>query len=291
MHAESAREHQSTPLATLKDPSSFAPPPRRLVHGGTLEAATSSSVPAVPTARPKPSLPPRLPPRQNSNPGANAPPPPPTYNEATQSRTSSHGELNQSALNRLGQAGVTVPGLGIGTTALPPVPPRRTAAANTPTPSLATATANDLQMIGSQSRFTNISTPTLPAAAPATGTSWADKQAALQTANMLRNDPSQVKPSDLRGAATTANNFQKRHGDQVASGWKTASGLSAKYGIADKVNNVGPSSMPPATQPFTQGAVGTVVKKAPPPLPPKKKVLAETPADPPPIPLSSKPKF
>ncbi|KAF2849201.1 hypothetical protein T440DRAFT_139743 [Plenodomus tracheiphilus IPT5] len=345
VHAEAARGHQSTPLSALKDPSTFAPPPKRVDYSEPAIAGPSSAAPPgsarqrlqekeearrraeeeankpppgpyrpdttgldtshlpkppafrpntasppVPASRPKPSLPPRLPPRQNSNPDANAPPPPPTYNEATQEGTPSQGVLNQGALNRLGQAGVSVPGFGIGRTASPPVPPRQNSASNAPIPPPASP-GHGSQMNELQNRLSKMSTRTPPAAAPATGTSWADKQAALRTAGNLREDPSKVNAADLRGAATTANNFQQRHGDQVASGWKAASGLNSKYGIAGKVNTFASSSASPAPQLPTQGAPGGLGKKAPPPPPPKKKELAGGPAEPPPIPLSSKPKF
>lgn len=361
MHAAAAREHQSTPLSTLKDPSSFAPPPKRLdYNGGTAGSATSSSAglasappgsarqrlqekaeaarraeeeanrpppgpyrtdttglntahlpkppafrpnaispPPTPnaTSRPAPSLPPRLPPRQNSNPDAYTAPPPPTYNEATQQGTASQGILNQGALNRLGQAGVSVPGFGIGRTASPPVPARQTASppvphrqssnSSAPTSPLAPA-GHTSQMSELQNRFSKMATPSAGAAAPATGTSWADKQAALRTANGLKDDPSKVSASDLRGAASTANNFQQRHGEQVASGWKAASGLNQKYGIAGKVNQFASSSAAPAPAPSPTQAIG---KKAPPPPPPKKKELAGGAGEPPPIPTGSKPKF
>lgn len=141
-----------------------------------------------------------------------------------------------------------------------------------------------------QNRFAKMSTPTAEAAAPATGTSWADKQAALRTASTLRNDPSKVTATDMKGAASTANNFHQRHGDQVASGWKAASGLNAKYGIAGKMNSFASSSTSPAPPSPAQSSQGGLGKKAPPPPPPKKKELSN-PAEPPPIPLSSKPKF
>ncbi|KAF1831668.1 hypothetical protein BDW02DRAFT_40426 [Decorospora gaudefroyi] len=334
-HADAAREHQSAPLSSLKDPSSFAPPPRRVDYHGASAASASTPSPAglssAPTgsarqrlqekeearrreeeeankpapgpyrpdatglstahlpkppafrpgaaapnptgaaSRPKPSLPPRLPPRQNSNPDEFAPPPPPTYNEATQQGAPAQGELNQGALGRLGQAGVSVPGFGIGRTASPPVPARM----------------NELQ-----SRFASMSGPKSPAATPTAGTSWADKQAALRTASSLREDPSKVSASDLKGAASTANNFQQRHGEQAASGWKSANSLNQKYGITGRVNNFassGASSTPaPLSAQSSQGGLG---KKAPPPPPPKKKELSDKSGEPPPIPLGSKPKF
>ncbi|KAI4907985.1 uncharacterized protein J4E92_011030 [Alternaria infectoria] len=361
-HAEAARDHQSAPLSSLKDPSQFAPPPKRLDYsGGSAASAPSgpSSAPAgsakqrlqereearrreeeeanrpapgpyrpdttglstahlpkppafrpgaatPPTAgaaKPKPSLPPRppLPPRQNSNPDEFAPAPPPTYNEATQEARPEQGVLNQGALGRLGQAGVSVSGFGIGRTASPPVPPRANPSPPVPPRQNSSSRAvlpppappsRGSQMNELQSRFASMSGPKSPAAPPATGTSWADKQAALRTASSLRDDPSKVSASDLKGAASTANNFQQRHGDQVASGWKSANSINQKYGIAGKMNNLASSSASPGpAQSSSQSSAGGLGKKAPPPPPPKKKELSDGSGEPPPIPLSSKPKF
>jgi hypothetical protein len=208
--------------------------------------------------------------------------------------------LNQGALGRLGQAGVSVPGFGIGRTASPPVPPRanpsppvpprQNSNSRTVLPPPAT-TGHGSQMNELENRFANMSGPKSPAAPAATGTSWADKQAALRTASSLRDDPSKVSAADLKGAASTANNFHQRHGDQVASGWKSANSLNQKYGITGRVNNfASPSASPAPAQPPTQGGLG---KKAPPPPPPKRRELNDSPGagEPPPIPLSSKPKF
>jgi hypothetical protein len=359
-HAEAARDHQSTPLNSLKDPSTFAPPPRRVNYGGGSAASAGEGLssapagsarqrlqereeaqkreeeqankpapgpyrpdttgldtshlpkppafrpppPAPPSSKPKPGLPPRppLPPRQNSNPNEYAQPPPPTYNEATQQGTPSQGVMNQGALNRLGQAGVSVPGLGIGRTASPPVPPRanpsppvpprQNSSSNTSTPP-PMAAGSGSQMNELQSRFAKMSGPKSPAEAPATGTSWADKQAALKTASSFRNDPSKVSASDLKATASTANNFRQRHGDQVASGWNSANSLNQKYGVSGRLSSFASSSASPAPpQPPTPGSQGGLGKKAPPPPPPKKKKLSsEGGGEPPPIPLASKPKF
>lgn len=363
-HAEAQREHQSAPLSSLKDPSTFAPPPKRLDYSGGSAASASSqpaaglssapsgsakqrlqereearrraeeetnkpppgpyrpdttglstahlpkppafrpgATPPPPTSaasKPKPSLPPRLPPRQNSNPNEFAPAPPPTYNEATQQGTPAQGVLNQGALGRLGQAGVSVPGFDIGRTASPPlprranpsppVPPRQNSGLNAVAPPPAAA-GHGSQMNELQNRFANMSGPKSPAPAPTTGTSWADKQAALRTASNLRDDPSKVSAADLKGAASTANNFHQRHGEQVASGWKSANSLNQKYGITGRMNNFASSSASPATPPAAPNGQGGLGKKAPPPPPPKKKELSDNSGGPPPIPLSSKPKF
>jgi hypothetical protein len=364
-HVEEARNHQSAPLSSLKDPSTFAPPPRRLDYNADPTASrppptatpagsakqrlqereearrreeekanrpppgpyqpdtTGLSTAHLPTppafrptavstppstnaaSKPKPSLPPRLPPRQNSNPNEFAPAPPPTYNEATQETP---GMINQGAMSRLGQAGITVPGFGIDRTASPPVPARHNPSPPIPprqkpssarTPIAPPPPASRGPQLGElQNRFAKMSTgSSAEETAPSTGTSWADKQAALRTASSLREDPSKVTANDLKGAASTANNFQQRHGAQVASGFKAANGLNQKYGLAGRVSNFassGTSSAPtqptPPQSPVQSGQGGFGKKLAPPP-PPKKKELGGSSGEPPPIPLSSKPKF
>lgn len=266
--------------AHLPKPPAFRP--------GAASPTTNSAT------KPKPSLPPRLPPRQNSNPDAYAPEPPPTYNEATQAAPSG-GMLNQGALNRLGQAGVSVPGFGVGRTTSPPVPPRQNSSPQVPVRQDAPVTAGHGPQLGElQSRFSKMSTGTTAAEPPTAGTSWADKQAALRTASSLRDDPSKASGADMRNAASTANNFQQRHGAQVASGFKAANGLNQKYGIAGRANNFASSSTAsPPQSPITSAGPGSnsVGKKPAPPPPPKKKELGGNSGEPPPIPLSSKPKF
>ncbi|KAF2641906.1 hypothetical protein P280DRAFT_548517 [Massarina eburnea CBS 473.64] len=307
---EDPHSHQSAPLSTLKDPASFGPPPKHIhYHGTAAVQGTARPTPPLPqrrvqeedgrapplpkppvlrpgqapspaAAKPKPSLPPRLPPRQNSNPHEYTPGPPPPYSETP----FSPGQLNQGALNRIGQAGVSVPGFNIGRTASPPVPPRRTASPALASPT--TETNRNPQLGELQSRFGKMSTSS--SEAPSTGTTWAQKQAALKTAGNLRDNPSKVSMSDMRSAASTANNFRERHGEQAAAGWKSANGLNQKYGIANKVNTLAASSSrtPPPQSP-TAGGFG----KKPPPPPPKKKELVGSPGEPPPLPLGSKPKF
>ncbi|KAJ4291999.1 hypothetical protein N0V90_009898 [Kalmusia sp. IMI 367209] len=332
---EDPHEHVSAPLSTLKDPSSFGPPPKHRAYYGDAAGPprprptqqerqreeeeanrpppgpyaadttglSTAHLPKPPAFRPgqtpppaveqstkpkpKPTLPPRLPPRQNSHPDAYAPAPPPPYSESTQNNGVPGGQLNQGALNRLGQAGVSVPGLDINRTASPPVPPRQTAS---PTPASPSAVAGRMPQLSElQSRFANRSSPSSSspsAVPPSTGTTWAEKQAALKTANNFHNDPSKVTLSDARSAASTANNFRERHGDQVAAGWKAAGNLNQKYGITGRVNSLasGSTASPPGSP--TKGALG----KKPPPPPPKKKELGGS-GEPPPVPMSSKPKF
>ncbi|KAF2622512.1 hypothetical protein BU25DRAFT_462833 [Macroventuria anomochaeta] len=352
-HAEAAREHQSAPLSTLKDPASFAPPPKRIpgaspVSGGLGAAPPDSArqrlqgkeeaqrraeqesvpqgpyrtdttglstahLPKPPAFRPNaatpppvpasranpPSLPPRLPPRQTENVDEYTPPAPPSYGEAIQ-QPAAH-TLNQGAMNRLGQAGVAVPGLGIGRNASPPVPPRQRTLApppqahqasnsSTAAPISPPATASNAPQLNElHNRLAKMNISSTAETAPSAGTSWADKQAALRTASNIRNDSSKVSSSDLKSAASTANNFKQRHGEQTASGWRAASGLNQKYGIAGKVNSfaVGSNTLASSQAPVTGG-----IGKKPPPPPAKKPALTSTNSgEPPPIPLSSKPKF
>lgn len=223
------------------------PPVRRLEDGE--QSATAS-----PTTKPKPSLPPRLPPRQNSHPAANAPSPPPDYHSATQSQPAQDQHLNQGALGRLGKAGVSVPGFGIGAgragqggqgSSQSLNAWRKDSNSGTPSTSSPTTTTTQSPSITSlQSRFgamttspTSSSSPSDQPPAPSSqGTSFAQKQAALRTASQLRTDPSSISLSDARTSAATANNFRDRHGEQLATGWKGANALNKKYDVANRVN-------------------------------------------------------
>lgn len=289
----------TTGLSTVNPP----PPPRRKdgADGGT---------PPV-TAKPKPGLPPRLPPRQNSTSSQNPASPSPKYSSIVAEPPAHKGILNQGSLNRLGAAGISVPGFGIGGKQ-----PLSLSEKTEPESITSSPASGGLQLNELQSRFSRISTSSSNSEAPAQGTTFAQKQAALRTASAFRNDPSSVSLSDARNAASTANNFRERHGNQVASGWKSANSLNQKYGLADKVGkytsaaNSGPvATLESAASPVNKGPVATLepapsptiemkdntiaAKKAPPPPPKKKPELAGVPtagAGPPPVPLASKPK-
>jgi uncharacterized protein involved in copper resistance len=131
------------------------------------------------------------------------------------------------------------------------------------------------------------------------GTTWAQKQAAVKTASQFHKDPSSVSFADAKSAASTANNFRERHGEQVASGMRAANNVNQKYGVADKVGAFsqraqGQQTQQPVHAPQQSGIAG---KKKPPPPPPKKKpeLSAMQPAHdedaPPPIPTSTRPTF
>jgi len=231
------------------------------------------------TSKKPPGLPPRLPPRQNSTPVS----PPPRYTSTEPE--SDRGIMNQGALNRLGAAGVVVPGFGIEGRKAPMPPP----SSNSPTRSDGQKHSSP-QLNELQSRFSRL-TPSSPKSdSPSEGTTFAQKQAALRTASSFRNDPSSVSFSDAKMAAGTANNFKERHGDQVKSGWQSANKINTKYGISEKVATYGDSASQQATD-TSSPAVAVLVKKKPPPPPPMKKPsLSGGGSLPPPIPLSTKPK-
>ncbi|KAL9068452.1 MAG: hypothetical protein Q9161_006203 [Pseudevernia consocians] len=290
------------------------PPVRRLENSEPTATATAS-----PTAKPKPSLPPRLPPRQNSHPTTNAPSPPPDYSAATQQQPSQDSYLNQGALGRLGKAGVSVPGLGIGGgqgSSQASNPWRNESNSTTPSTSSPTMTQSP-STSGLQSRFGKLTTspssssPTQPPV-PSQGTSFAQKQAALHTASQFRNDPSSITLSDARNSAATANNFRERHGEQVATGWKGANALNKKYDVANRVNGIagqngsasqvredGPITMQDNTaspagggsmpaSPWANEPSLSALRKPPPP--PVRRTGTGSSGTPPPVPMGSKPR-
>lgn len=243
------------------------PPPVRRDGTGSL---TSPPPPYTPAVKPAPpSLPPRLPPRAN----AGSPTPPTRIESPT-----GPGLLNQGAINRLGAAGISVPGLGIGSSN----PSQTTPAAGTTAP----------QVSELQSRFSRLgaSSPSTPEQ----GTTLGQKRAALQTAAAFQQNPGSVSASDARAAASTVNNFRQRHGDQVAAGLRGASNLHDKYGGHISQHDGGIDGVGEGRG--ATSAVALPAKKKPPPPPPKKPMSLNSrdggdDAPPPPIPLASRPQF
>ena len=279
----------TTGLSTANLPK---PPVRRMDPN-----APADLTGAIVAKKPKASLPPRLPPRQGSVDSTGPSSPPPSYNAAVGNGQTHDGYLNQGALKRLGAAGVSVPGFGIG----------RALEGNQTSSDLQDAARNTATPIQSpvlselNARFSRLSSSSTPPASPSQGTTFAQKQAALKTASAFRNDPSSVSLSDARAAASTANNFRERNGDQVAAGVQGASNLNKKYGISNRLAGFTQGSSiatdqgvisPPATLALPeQSALAIEAKKKPPPPPPRRtagdsgRLIA-----PPPLPLSSKPK-
>jgi hypothetical protein len=144
--------------ATGLSTSHLPPPPKRK------DGADGRTLPP-PGPKPKPpGLPPRLLPRETSSPVSG-----PAPSSAATEPDAHKGILNQNSLNRLGAAGVSVPGLDIGTSS-----PASTAPKNPTAPS--TAQLNELQ-----SRFSRLSSNPPGPRSPSHSTSPAPKQTAFQT--------------------------------------------------------------------------------------------------------------
>ena len=365
-HSNTALEHQSRPLASLKDPDAFGPPPKNLAYHGAAAAphvspperrglgaplttlqtqaideqnrrevqaaeeadkkaaappvpyradgtglSTSrlpkppvrrlenedqvSTAPASPGIKPKPALPPRLPPRASPATVQDMVASPPAYSSVMQD-SSQKSYINRGALARLGSAGVSVPGLGIGGGPHDANPWRDEYGSNSDGPHHTSPDAHAPQLSELQSRFSKMSSKS--PSSQTQGTSLAQKQAALKTAKSFHNDPSSISLSNAKATASTANNFRERHGDQVAAGWRSAGVLSEKYDVANKVNgftangSVSPKTeaLPTSVNTETLSHPSSAIKKAPPPPPKKPLAGSNSVTSPPPIPLYSKPK-
>lgn len=297
---EAARKPPPPPIPYRADTTGLStsnlpkPPVRRIEY---MERPATAALTI--SAKPKPSLPPRLPPRQNSARLQPVLPPPPSYDTATVEE-STQSYVNQGAVSRLGAAGVSVPGLGIGEGSNSSNPWKDQQSPFAGTTASGPSKPQGLQLNELPSRFSKLSTSSLKPDPATQGTSFAQKQAALKTASSFHKDPSAVSLADARNAASNANNFRERHGDQVASGWKSASGLNQKYGISNRLNSYtsnGSTSpvvaaTPPPTSPLATNASPFPAKK-PAPVPPPKRIGANGSSTqaPPPVPLSSKPTF
>lgn len=193
--------------------------------------------------KPKPSLPPRLPPRQISVSPQSPSSPPPAYSATVPPDAAvSKSYLNQGALRRLGSAGITVPELGI--EAGSHASNLRQADGGNPKTrsSLGAAKGSDKSnsQLAKYSDFSPIQKAPGPGS-PSQGTTLAQKKAALKTAAAFRKDPSSVSLADAKATASTMNNFRERHGEQVASGMKSANALNQKYDVSSKLAGEDPS--------------------------------------------------
>lgn len=244
------------------------PPFRRHEHEGQ-----QNESPRNLGTKPKPSLPPRLPPRQNSNSshslqGPFSPPPPYSAAATATPNVAQNEVISQGALRRLASAGVNVPALSIGGgTDANSRPALAKQGESDVTSSPSAGQGSQLNEL--QSRFSKISAKPSSAGSPSQGTSFAQKQAAFKTASSFQKDPSSVSLADARATASTVNNFRERHGDQVATGWKSANAFNQKYDLSSKVggyasnsdasNQNGPT--PPAGTTGTPDAVVHMMKK------------------------------
>ncbi len=326
--------HVSRPLSELQDPSAFGPPPKHIRTGVGAGAGAGADIPpqsrpapARPTRNPSqapgdeayqptayrmdttglstsqlppppthaslpikpwsPALPPRLPPR-SASPSPFGPPPLPARQGSADSLQAGRGYVNQAAVSRLAAAGIFVPDLGI-------VPPARTDGTDTD------RNSNSSQMGGLQSRFATMRTTSQTSPPPPSeGTTWAQKQTALQTITDFHRSPGSISVADAKSTASTINNFRQRHGDQVSAGLQKANSFSQKYGVGDGIGNrasgesVPNGGSPVSAVPTVAAATSLLGKKKPPPPPPKKNTALSNTMQgepPPPIPTSTKPRF
>lgn len=220
------------------------PPPvhRELQQGGIVPPPSRSHAPAA-----QPRLPPRLPSRQNTA----SPPadelPPPSYDTVATQQSPSTPYINQSAVNRLGNAGISVPDLGIDKRNEPnPWKDERSGPQSSGTSQLSQL----------QSRFASMNMPSqetaVPSPSPATPAqhppqssvpSWKQSQSAFQTASNLGTNPQNVSLADAQSAAQTAGQaqrsasaFRERHADSITNAQTKARAWDQKYKVTSKLN-------------------------------------------------------
>ena len=266
-------------------------PPRRFNTDGTGEG------PAPPAGNGKPALPPRLPPRSSTTTNVQKVDPP--YSSSAPVRDGADvSRLNRGALDRLGKAGVSVTGFDIGAKSGPPVGASVSRGEQKSGVVGRGAEPNQTQQLSS--RFATLqSSSSAPAANdgnPSTGTTFAQKQAAVRTVSNLQRNPASVSLADVKSAASTANNFRQRHGTQVAQGLTAANEINNKYAVTDRLG----SQMPPPYQETSNEAVNSArpvglsgKKPPPPPPPPKRRELVDAVTAgviPPPLSLANKPR-
>ncbi|KIW30970.1 uncharacterized protein PV07_02656 [Cladophialophora immunda] len=321
-------------------------------------------------AKPKPGLPPRLPSRQNTGstptppPVVNSPLPttaPPAYDAVPAPAPSAQGSasygINQAAVNRLGNAGISVPALGIGSDQNSNPWHNEPSQANVPkSPPVASpppvnqlselqarfARMNSNSSAGQQSNTTPPfvtpaqSPPPVTANAPpvqqshalqpqpqpqsqAQGTTWAEKQAAMRTAQNAYKDPASVSAADAGSAVRTANTFRERHQDSISAAGLKANQWNKKYNVTGRLNsflekhssssptpedaqspngtNAGGNAPLQASPPNqTAEMAASISRKPPPPPPPKKPAnmhgsVGSMGVAPPPVPLGTKPSY
>jgi hypothetical protein len=337
------------------------PPPIHRDLNRSPEAAEPG--PARPQPRVPPRLPSRQPTVSTPTPPpvVNSPPPPayetiPAAQPAAPSSTS-YG-VNQAAVNRLGRAGVSVPALGIGSEqpsnpwrneqsqiSQPTSPPTNPQPATNQLSELQARFARMSPSAGASSQQTvtppfvtpgqtpppaSVATPIQPSyTQPAQpqpqgqGTTWAEKQSALRTAQTAYKDPSTVSASDATSAVRTANSFRERHKDSIDAAGNRATEWNKKYNVTGRLNSFlekhspasptsdtapnggngnayvapqpvqGTAQLPPQQSPELAASIS---RKPPPPPPPKKPAnmhgsIGGTGVAPPPVPLGTKPSY
>ncbi|KAF4550645.1 Hypothetical protein D9617_16g014330 [Elsinoe fawcettii] len=298
------------PPPPVRRGTGVASPPSSAVSrtptGGSRPPLPPPSANASPAKPKPPGLPPRLPPRQSTEPNEYTPPPPPSYNEATSQPqtpaetqaqppfpTPSNLSTNAGTLNRLAGAGVSVPGLGVSRNAAPPAP-------QPASPSSRFNQGGGLSEL--QSRFKGLNTAT-NSSAPSQPQQSTSPQAPI-TANSVgsaystfvkaRQDPSKVSFSETKQAASTANAVNQRYGAQIGQGLSAANKFAGNNGLNGQSNGAGASGSESGGGFGGVAALaGAAQKKAPPPPPPSRSSVnaGQGAAAPPPVPMGSKPRF
>ncbi|KAK1751813.1 gmp synthase [Echria macrotheca] len=184
-----------------------------------------------------------------------------------------------------------------------------TSSSSTPSPAVPDSQSTGPNLASRlSSRFGNSTAPDTPQQGQqGGGTTFAQKRAALQTAAALRENPRSVSFGDARAAASTANNFRQRHGEQVAAGVRGAERLNEKLGGRFGNNGNGNGEVTSGDggggggnsggiQGVALGATAVLggggKKKAPPPPPPRKpRELKGEAHEPPPVPMGTRPQF
>lgn len=275
------------------DPTSLPPPPVRRTESPVNRPPTSNTQP-----RPQPTLPPRLPSRNTASPS----PPPPPYSEAEQTI-----QMNQGAMSRLEQAGVSVPALGIG---------RRDSDQSTTARVGINNQVNELQ-----ARFAKMSTP--GSQTPQSPYSPIERPTSQPSYDNTPTSPASSRPDTTRNAAPlppSTNNFRQRSNEHIETGKQKLTEFNKKHRITERIGSyfesqpalkasVGapqPAPPPPPPHPNLSRQSSNIdidslnKRKPPPPPPPAKKTnLRSTPVSgnggsespsPPPLPLGTKPR-
>lgn len=248
--------------------NNLPPPPVRRLD------SPADSPSSATTTKPKPQLPPRLPPRSESS---AQPTSPPAYSPTPPSP--SQGYVNQQAVSRLSNAGVSVPALGIGE--------GDGRQAQTSAGARDAAPVNKLQSRFSQMRTNSAFSPSAPSspARPATN-------------------------EEPRAGSSSVQDFRERHADKIEAGKQKLGGITSRINtfVEDRkfsadANKRIPRPPAPPHGPSEQSTVpeNPAARKKPPPPPPPKRadiraapVAAEgspsSPDMPPPVPTSTKPR-
>ena len=247
------------------DTSRFPKPPVRSVANDPSSPVTGAPPAGGPMNHAKPSLPPRLPPRQSGGPTEAA-----EQNISQDAHTYSSakpaGNLNRSAIDRLGKSGVSVPGFGIGSSTTNSAPKELPSGLN----------GSELQTKFSRM---NVSDP---------------NQSPTLNDSSVWSTSGKGSPSiaDVRDTAITAKNIHEKHGNQINQGLNTLNSINQKHDIANKLNRA-PSadsntqalgarfgSIVP-TKDFGQGHNTGSQKSPPPPVPSKAALMSKISRPPP----------